>query len=230
MAPRFWRYNSTARMRRVALAFVAAIAAAIANGGGAACAQDPPPPLPHVVVDLQGLVPTFPNDSTQLADSRGLSVTELPGAGLGIRAGAHVYFVKFKGITLGIGGEVLRGTSSSTPADPTAGLVPVDERLTSVASQVSFNFGSGHGWSYLSGGIGRSRWSLHPAGAPETSADNESLPTTNYGGGARWFAKTHLAFSLDARIYEIQPGTAIGDRPGSPRTRLFVFGAGISVK
>jgi hypothetical protein len=230
MAPWFWRYNSIARMRRVALVFAVAVIAIIAFGGDRAYAQDPPPPLPHVVVDLQGLVPSFPNDSTQLADSRGLTVTELPGAGFGFRAGADLHFLKFKAVTLGVGGEVMRGTSSSTPVDPSAGLVAVDERLTSVASHLSFNFGSGHGWSYLSGGIGRSHWSLHPAGAAETSADNESLLTFNYGGGARWFAKTHLAFSLDARIYEIQPGTAVGGRPGSPRTRLFVFGAGISLK
>jgi len=213
-------------MHRVALVFAAVVVLA----GPAAYAQDPPPPLPHVVVDLQGLVPMFPNDSTQLADSRALTVTELPGAGLGGRAGAHVYFVKYKGITFGIGGEVVVGTSGSTPADPSSGLVPVDERLMTMGSQVSLNFGSGHGWSYLSGGIGRSQWSLHPSGAAETSADTESLPTVNYGGGARWFAKSHLAFSLDVRIYEIQPGTAIGPRPGSPRTRLFTIGAGISLK
>ena len=67
----------------------------------------------------------------------------------------------------------------------------------------------------------------HPCG---TAADSEPLPTTNYGGGARWFAKKHLAFSLDVRIYEIQPGSSFASRAGSPRTRLFVVGAGISVK
>jgi hypothetical protein len=82
----------------------------------------------------------------------------------------------------------------------------------------------------LSGGIGRSRRSLHPSEQAETSVDTESLPTMNYGGGARWFIKPHLAFSLDARVYEIYPGTPIGARPGSPRTRLFVIGAGISLK
>src|SRR5437763_1035446 len=55
-------------------------------------------------------------------------------------------------------------------------------------------------------------------------------PTANYGGGARWFAKRHLAFSVDVRLYEIQPGTSVAGRPGSPRTRLFVIGAGISLK
>ena len=204
-----------------------------------ASAQDPPPPLPRVVVDLQGLVPVFPNDAPQLADSRGLYVTELPGAGMGGRVGVHLYLFKVMAVTIGVGGDAILGRSSSTPAAGTVlasdgvtvlTLVPVDERLTSLGSQLSLNFGSGHGWSYLSGGVGRSRWSVHPSGQAETSADNESLPTLNYGGGARWFAKSHLAFSLDVRIYEIQPGTAIATRPGSPRTRLFVVGAGVSLK
>jgi hypothetical protein len=216
-----------ALMRRVAPVL---IAAALLLACPTAYAQDPPLPLPHIVVDLQGLVPVFPNDAAQLAASRGLTVTELPGAGLGGRAGAHVYLIKYRAVTLGVGGEVVMGRSSSTPPEGSTGLVPVDERLTSVESQVSFNFGSGQGWSYLSGGIGRSRWSVHPSGQAETSADTESLPTVNYGGGARWFITPHLAFSLDARLYEIQPGTAIGSRPGSPRTRLFVIGAGVSLK
>ena len=204
-----------------------------------AFAQDPPPPLPRFVVDLQGLVPVFPNDAPQLADSRGLFVTELPGAGMGGRVGAHVYLLKVKAVTIGVGGDAILGRSSSTPAAGTVlaadgvtvlTLVPVDERLTSFGSQLSLNFGSGHGWSYISGGIGRSRWSVHPSGQAETSADMQSLPTVNYGGGARWFAKAHLAFSLDVRIYEIQPGSSTPSGPGSPRTRLFVVGAGISLK
>src|SRR5436190_6135730 len=217
-------------MRRAALIFAPAVFLGVVLAGRPASAQDPPPPLPRVVVDLHGLIPIFPNDAAQLADSRGLMVSELPGAGFGGRAGAHVYLLKIKAMTVGVGGEAVLGTSSSAPAEGTTGLVAMDERLRTASGQVSVNFGSGQGWSYLSGGIGRSQWSLHPAGTAETSADTESLPTANYGGGARWFVKKHLAFSLDVRIYEIQPGSAIGPRPGSPRTRLLVVGAGISVK
>ena len=92
----------------------------------------------------------------------------------------------------------------------------------------------GQGWSYISGGVGRSQWSIVPAGASATSADSATLPTTNYGGGAHWSIKRHIGFSLDARVYEIQPGpqTIIANqlRPGSPRTRLFVVGAGFFLK
>jgi hypothetical protein len=218
-------------MRPAALLF--AIVLLIATGR-AAHAQDPPPALPRVVLDLQGLVPVFPNDAAQLADSRALGVPELPGAGLGGRAGAHFYLFKYRAMTVGVGAEVALGRSGSTPADSSAGLSAVDERLLTGDGQVSVNFGSGHGWSYLSGGAGRSHWSLHKSGAAETAADTESLPTINYGGGARWFSKKHLAFSLDVRIYEIQPGVATVAagliRPGSPRTRLLTIGAGLSLK
>ena len=223
-------------MRRVAIA----VAAVFVSFGPAAFAQEPPPPLPHVVVDLHALVPVFPNDGPQFAASRpvagrvdpstALTVPELPGAGFGGNVGVHLYLFKLKAVTVGVGGEAMLGTSSSTPPDGAVGLVAVDERLRTMDGQVSLNFGNGHGWSYISGGAGRSTWSLHPSGAPATAADTESLPTTNYGGGARWFAKKHLAFSLDVRVYEIQPGSSFEGRPGSPRTRLFVVGAGISLK
>jgi hypothetical protein len=144
--------------------------------------------------------------------------------------GVHLYLFKWKAITFGIGGEVLSAKSTSTPSDPSLNLVPVAERLTSGDGQVSFNFGSGHGWSYLSGGVGRSQWSIIPAGQPATSADAESLPTANYGAGAHWSIKRHLGFSLDFRLYEIQPGSPTSVGPGSPRTRLLVAGAGIFLK
>ena len=232
-------------MRRVALATVAL---ALIFTCRPAFAQDPPPPLPHVVVDFHGIVPLFPNDNQQLADSRALdSITELPGSGLGARVGVHFYLFKWKAITLGIGGEALVGHSNNTPAQGTAltltladgstttvPAVAVSERLSSADGQLSFNFGTGQGWSYISGGIGRSQWSIVPAGAAATSADSATLPTTNYGGGAHWSIKRHVGFSLDARVYEIQPGptTIIANqlRPGSPRTRLFVVGAGMFLK
>jgi hypothetical protein len=146
--------------------------------------------------------------------------------------GAHVYLLKWRAVTFGIGGELTFGRAHSTPstaAGQTRVLRPVRERFTSVAPQLSFNFGTGHGWSYLSGGIGRSVWSIHPDGAEPGEADLEQLKTINYGGGARWFAKQHLAFSLDIRFYAIDPGTPFAST-GSPRTTLMIFGAGVSVK
>ena len=59
-------------------------------------------------------------------------------------------------------------------------------------------------------------WSLHEAGLEPSAADVEPLQTVNYGGGARWFIKNHLAFSLDVRFYEIQPGTPDSPAAGQP--------------
>ena len=56
-------------------------------------AGDVPPPIGPFVVDLHGVVPRF-GDDPLLAESRGLNQTELPGPGLGISAGAHVYLPK----------------------------------------------------------------------------------------------------------------------------------------
>lgn len=196
-------------------------------------AQEPPPPIGPFVVDLHGTFPMFPNDLLLLAESRGLSLTELPGLGVGVDAGVHVYLLKWRAVTFGVGGELTFGRAHSTPPDvagQTRVLRPVTERFTSVAPQLSFNFGTGRGWSYLSGGIGLSVWSIHPDGKEPGEADLARLKTINYGGGARWFAKPHLAFSFDVRLYAINPGTPQLGFPGSPRTTLMIIGAGVSVK
>jgi hypothetical protein len=194
-------------------------------------AQEPPPPIPRFVVDLHATVPLFPNDVQQLADSRNLQLAELPGRGFGGQVGVHVYLLRWRALTVGIGGEAIVARATSTPsADSSSSLVAVEERLVSASPQLSFNFGTGHGWSYLSGGVGRSVWSLHETGLVAGSADVEPLQTLNYGGGARWFIKNRLAFSLDVRIYQVQPGTPVMPLPGSPRTQLLIVGAGISLK
>jgi hypothetical protein len=194
-------------------------------------AQEPPPRIPWYVLDFHATVPSFPSDPI-LADSRGMSLAELPGAGLGLQAGLHFYPLRWRAITFGIGGEVTGNRSRQTPpATSTTQLRGAEEKFLSASPQLSFNFGSGHGWSYLSGGIGVSQWSLIPDGRDEPfPGDTERLKTINYGGGARWFAKPHIAFSFDLRFYAINPGTPYLGNPGSPRARLLVIGAGVSIK
>ena len=105
------------------------------------------------------------------------------------------------------------------------------ETLTALSSELSLNFGNGNGWSYLSGGVGLSTWSIVPAGAAPLPVDERTAEDAiNYGGGARWFARKRLAFSLDVRFYEIAAGAAQLALPASPRTKLLVIGAGISVR
>jgi len=196
-----------------------------------AAAQEPPPKIGPFALDVQGTVPRFPDDD-QLVQSRDLLASEMPGAGFGLHASANVYVFTWKAVTFGLGADAAfaRGHRSAQPISATTTGRPVTERFMHLAPELSFNFGTGDGWSYLSGGIGRSIWSIVPDGRDPLNADRERLETINYGGGARWFVKPHLAFSVDARFYAIYPGTPDGGRPGSPRTTLLIVGAGISVK
>jgi len=192
-----------------------------------------------LVVDFHGIMPKF-GDNADLAASRDLNVAELPGLSLGATGGFHVYLPKIAGVTVGLGGEALITRAHSDPPsstiDANTGLPvptsyrPVTETFKSISPQLSLNFGNGNGWSYLSVGIGRSLWSITRDGAQPQPPDEEPIRTINYGGGARWFIKPHLAFSLDVRLYEIDNGTPTQNLSGSPRTVLLVIGAGISVK
>jgi hypothetical protein len=192
-------------------------------------AQGPPPRIGPIVLDLHGTVPRFPKDDA-VALSRGLSPAELPGTGLGAQAAFHLYFFRWRAITFGIGGELVAARAKQTPPSGAPGARPVTEQFRTLGSQLSFNFGSGDGWSYLSGGIGRSNWSIIPADRPPLTVDDEALKTVNYGGGARWFVRRHVAFSFDVRFYALNPGTPSLGFPASPRITFMAIGAGISVK
>jgi len=213
------------RLRPTAICILAAVLGVFRPAG----AQEPPP-IPRFVVDVHGTMTTFP-DSAILAESRALSALELPGVGLGGSVAAHVYPLKVGAVTFGVGGRLSTSRAHRTPdpqTQPT--LRPVAERFTYLGPQISLNFGTGAGWSYLSGGISASTWSVVPDGSGPLPPDEERLKTIDYGGGARWFARPHLAFSFDVRFYAINPSSPVGTLPGGPRTTLLVFGAGVSVK
>jgi hypothetical protein len=194
--------------------------------------QEAPPPIPWFVVDLHANIPRFP-DNPQLAASRLLNEAELPAAGLGGDVGVHLYPFTWRQLTFGVGGQLTWSRAHNTPDTSSASgapLRPVTERFVSLAPQLSFNFGTGNGWSYLSGGVSAATWSTVPDGLDPLPPDLERLRTINYGGGARWFIKSHLAFSLDVRFYAISPSTPTGGLPNGPRTTLMVIGAGLSLK
>ena len=196
-----------------------------------ATAQGPPPPIPHFVVDVRGTMPRFGSDP-QLAGSRGLSESDLPGGGFGVDADANVYLLRWKVLAIGFGGQLALGRSRQS-VQAVEGQAPrgaVTERFTSIAPELSFNFGSGDGWSYISGGMGTSTWSIVQEGSDPLPADTERLRTINYGGGARWFLNPHVAFHFDARFYQIDPGLPAFGYPGSPRTTLLIVGAGVALK
>jgi hypothetical protein len=193
----------------------------------AADAQEPPPPIGPFVVDIHGVVPMFPSDP-QTAASRGLVVSDtLPGSGLGLTAGGHFYFAKLLAVTFGVGGELAVGRSHVAGQTSSPGIT---DTFTAVSPVLSLNFGSGNGWSYLSFGYGETRLSIVRDGVQPLPVDEERKATLSYGGGARWFIRKRLAFSLDVRMYEIAAGTPESGNQGTPHTKLLVIGAGISVK
>jgi hypothetical protein len=211
---------------------VASVLLMISAAASTASGQEPPPRIGPYVVDVHGTFPKFVADDA-VAASRGLSQAELPGLGIGMSAGAHVYVLKISGVTLGIGAEATIGRSHSSPAVNASQTMPlhaVTETFKAASPEVSLNFGNGNGWSYLSVGVGRAKWAIVPDGATRAPADDESLKTINYGGGARWFVKPRLAFSLDVRFWEIKQGTVQGTLQPTPHAVMLVIGAGISVR
>lgn len=214
-------------MRRVAGLLLGCVLCLAATAPAAA--QDDPPRIGRWVLDVRGALPGFPDDPA-LAQSRGLLPDELPGRLMGLDTGAHIYLFKWKAVTIGVGAQL---TLMRAAADPPAssGRRPVRSRLVSFTPQLSLNFGTGNGWSYLSGGVGSTRWSIGPDGQADTTADRERLRTFNYGGGARWFSNPHVAFTFDVRFHALDAGMIFpGGRPGSPRTTLLVMSAGVSLK
>jgi hypothetical protein len=147
--------------------------------------------------------------------------------------GAHLYPVRRQNFALGLGGELLlraRGSGTVAPMVEDGPDGPtIVTRMTALSPQLSLNFGKRDGWSYLSGGVGWASITTERSESP--LEDAESRPRAiNYGGGARWFAKEHLAFSLDLRFYAISPQEATATRPAYPRVTVMIFSAGISVR
>jgi hypothetical protein len=194
-------------------------------------AQDEDKRLPHFVFDLHGSTLGF-KDSADVAGPLGLAVTDLPGRGVGFELGAHVYPLTWRWITFGVGGSVHMSRAHSGPTTDVSGNPvghDVNSRLTAYSPQVSFNFGTGRGWSYLSGGIATSsvKYSIDGVAVDQTTPRRKTI---NYGGGARWFMKDHMAFSLDVRFYAINPINGTAERKQSPRMALMVLSAGVSFK
>lgn len=202
-------------------------------------AQDTPPllglptePIAPFVFDARATFARFKELPT-VATDLGVSSTDLPTRGLGLVLGAHLYPVRRQNFALGIGGELLLRARGSKTVPPTVEDGPdgpaVVTSMTALSPQLSLNFGKRDGWSYLSGGIGWASIASELSGSP--LEDAESRPRAiNYGGGARWFAKEHLAFSLDLRFYAISLQEATATRPAYPRVTVMIFSAGISAR
>ena len=217
--------------------------ALIGPAGTAVHAQAPGPPGPYVI-DVHGGVGALPKDVTYFPEAP--SGTLVAGSGLAIDVGGHVYLIRLGPARLGVGASVWRasGRTSEQFSTNTSGAAAtvvrpgVDTRVTSVTAQLSLNFGSADGWSYISAGLGpaqvRTVISAFPAvldGEPITVADRvfepDSVRDANIGFGARWFMKRHLAISFDVRFHAISGGS---EDEALTRTTVTVASAGFSFK
>jgi len=188
-------------------------------------------PIGRYVADLRFNFPKFKQDPN-VASSIGVATEDLPTRGFGLVVGAHVYPLRLGIVTIGLGGEIgkaTRGRTTNTGTDTAPVEVGVDTRFSAVSPQISFNFGARDGWSYISGGIGWSKYTTENRAHPLPDAES-ATKTINYGGGARWFARKHLAFGFDVRFYAVNPQLATATRPGFPRMTLLSLCGGISVR
>jgi hypothetical protein len=206
----------------------------------AAWAQKQEPPGPFVI-DVRGAIVGFTPTAATGAPFA-LTKTQMPNRGLGFELGAHVYPLRTHHVTVGVGATWLDANGSKVP-DPVA--LPNDptvkEKFRALSGQLSLNFGSSDGWSYISGGIGTARRAIQvfpvtqsgstvtPPTDTTVTAEGARSKTINYGGGARWFASSHIAFGFDLRWYAVSPAIATTTVPALPRQTLFVANVGISI-
>lgn len=211
---------------------VFAVALAMTTFAPGAAAQEPEKePIGRFAIDARVALPRFPEDAATVT---ALSVTKenMPTRGLGLAAGVHVYPARKGRVALGIGGEWLlsRGSKTLDPEEEGGASGPtVTTGFSALSPQVSLNFGGRDGWSYVSGGIGWVKFTTELEDAPVADAPGRTR-AINYGGGARWFAKEHVAFTFDLRFYRIDAQEASTGRPAYGGRRLMVFSAGISLK
>lgn len=205
-------------------------------------AQDPAPPavapgpledpIGPFVLDARIGMARF-KGAPSVAEALGVPASDLPTRGFGLIVGGHFYPVRKGSFALGVGGELLlraRGTRTIAPAVEDGPDGPtVVTRMSAISPQVSLNFGRRDGYSYLSGGMGWGSFSTELEDSPVAEAETRPR-VMNYGGGARWFTREHLAFSLDLRFYKIGAQEAATERPAYPAATRMVFSAGISIR
>ena len=150
-------------------------------------------------------------------------------------AGLNFYLLRGRKVAIGLGAEGILARGRAQQKDATTGAAigdPITQHLRGVSGVLSLNFGHRDGWSYVSAGMGPLAFSTRQPTGFGTAA---TLPppmqmTLNVGAGARWFARKHLAFGFDFRIYQTQPESPTVDYVTRQRTKLTVLSAGISIK
>jgi hypothetical protein len=182
----------------------------------------PDAPIGRFAIDLQGSLANFPQDAATAAEL-GTIEAGLASRGLGARLAGTFYPFRLGAVTIGVGGALAFAGATQSAADAA---VSTETRFLSLAPQLSLNFGRARGWSYLSVGLSRSRLTI----AREGAGAGPGAGTVDYGGGARWFAREHLAFSFDLRFYNLAETPAEGEIPARGQTTMMVISAGVSIK
>ena len=186
------------------------VAAVVMLAASPAAAQTADP-VAGYVIDLRGATSGLPR---QTIFYPGIPVeTIVPARGFGFDVGGHVFVLRLGPARVGVGANYVRvrGTAEGIAAN-----------VSTIAPQVSFNFGSSNGWSYLSAGLGRAWVATNVAretGSAVTKTDG--ITSVNYGGGARWFLKRRLAAGFDVRVHRLS---------GPARETLVSVSVGLSVR
>jgi hypothetical protein len=197
-------------------------------------AQAPAPQAPGpYVIDLRGNTIGIPSESAffpPLAEG-----TSVPARAFGLDVGVHFYPFALGSARIGLGANALldRGRIGSSDVTTT---------VKALSPQISFNFGTREGWSYLSAGYGvaslRTEAPLVTIASTTTSSNASDTPATvtggltdsgtagtaNFGGGARWFLSEHAALSFDVRFHRLA-ATAT-----TPRVTLVAVSVGLSLR
>jgi hypothetical protein len=190
-------------------------------------------PIGPFAIDVRGAFGRHKAEPS-VATELGVQPANLPTRTLGIVAGAHVYPLRSRRVTLGIGGNMVITRGSKSLETVEEGDVPEDgpavrRHFTTFSPEISLNFGHRNGWSYISGGmLGRSKLYVEREDSPVASAPYRS--TINYGGGARWFIRDHVALSVDFRWYSVAEQAAEPGIVAQPGTTLLILSGGIAFK
>jgi hypothetical protein len=196
-------------------------------------------PIGPFAADLRGIFARHKQEPS-VATELGVQPTNLPSRSYGFTAGAQWYPWPTRTVTLGFGGHLLSGRGShtlepttptgSTSGTPTTAVAStVVRHFSAYAADLSLNFGHRNGWSYISGGLGRSRLFVERKDQPVSNPPGRQM--IHYGGGARWFTNRHIAVSLDFRWYSIGPQeTTAAGAVAQPRTTLLVLSGGIALR
>ena len=197
-------------------------------------------PGPYVI-DIRGAMSGAPGD-VSFYPAVPVAV-RVPQRAFGLGLGAHVYAWRLGVARLGFGVDMMRarGSAKTTASEAATsstggtaeaareGTVSAAMTVTTVAPQLSFNFGARDGWSYLSAGYGAGATHAEvniPTSANGGGASSRERRTAalNFGGGARWFLREHLAVGFDFRFHRLRAMN------GAAGTQIFTLSVGVSVR